>query len=69
MSRTDLAQFLGLALETICRELAKFSEQGIIEKKRRTIRIIDPVKLDQLAEGVGEDDSDFAQPLRSATKH
>ncbi len=51
MSRGDIALFLGLAMETVCRELAHFCEQGLIEKNRRRFRLLDREALRRLANG------------------
>ena len=51
MTRTDIALYLGLALETVCRELARFEEHEMISKNRRRIRLLDIEGLRQLAEG------------------
>ena len=54
MSRGDIALFLGLAMETVCRELAHFCEQGLIEKNRRRFRLLDRDALRRLANGSRE---------------
>ena len=51
MSRGDIALFLGLAMETVCRELAHFCDQGLIEKNRRRFRLLDRDALRRLANG------------------
>lgn len=51
MSRGDIALFLGLAMETVCRELAHFCEKGLIEKSRRRFRLLDREALRRLANG------------------
>jgi CRP/FNR family transcriptional regulator len=51
MTRTDMALYLGLALETVCRELAGFEEQGLISKDRRRIKLLDIDALKHLATG------------------
>lgn len=51
MSRGDIALFLGLAMETVCRELAHFCEMGLIEKKHRRFRLLDRDRLRRLASG------------------
>jgi len=41
MTRTDIADYLGLTIETVCRELSKFRRDGIIAStKPRTDRIL-----------------------------
>ena len=54
MTRTDIALYLGLALETVCRELARFEEQGLIEKNRRRIILKDMALLRELAAGADQ---------------
>lgn len=50
MSRADLANYLGLVLETVSRLFGRLQEMGLIEVRRREIRILDPEGL----RGVGE---------------
>lgn len=54
MSRTDLAVFLGLALETVCRELARFRESGLIDINRRRFYLLDIEGLRQTSNGYDE---------------
>jgi CRP/FNR family transcriptional regulator len=49
MSRRDLANYLGLAIETVSRLFSRLAELGVIEVERKTIRILDPAKLRELA--------------------
>ena len=51
MSRGDIALFLGLAMETVCRELAHFCEMGLLDKKHRRFRLLDRDRLRRLASG------------------
>jgi len=39
MSRSDIADYLGLSIETVCRELTKFKRDGIIASPQRSDRI------------------------------
>lgn len=41
MSREEIGSFLGLKLETVSRVFSKFSVDGMVEVKRRNIRILD----------------------------
>lgn len=52
MSRTDIADFLGLTIETVSRTITKLRKQGIIElQTSQTIEIHDLYELQLLAEG------------------
>lgn len=49
MSREDIANYLGLALETVSRLLTKLAEEGVIRVERRRVRIVDPDALARIA--------------------
>ena len=52
MTRADIADFLGLKLETVSRTLSKLKRQGLIEiEQSKTIRLTDPRALARLARG------------------
>jgi CRP/FNR family transcriptional regulator len=51
MTRTDIGNYLGLAVETISRQFTHFQEVGLLEAARKHIRIIDLVRLRCLAGG------------------
>ncbi len=51
MTRTDISVFLGLAVETVCRELARFCEAGLVRKNRRRLYLLDIEALRQIASG------------------
>lgn len=54
MSRTDIADYLGLTIETVSRTFAKFRREGLIELKgTQTVHVRD---VDSLAEVAGLDD-------------
>src|SRR5262249_15341671 len=54
MIQGDIADYLGLTLETVCRTLSKLKQDGIIALPRRgRIQIRDRDRLDELAEGNG----------------
>jgi CRP/FNR family transcriptional regulator len=57
MSRRDLANYLGLVIETVSRLFSRLAELGVIEVDRKTIRILDPVKLRELAGETVEEDA------------
>jgi CRP/FNR family transcriptional regulator len=51
LSRTEIGTFLGLRLETVSRQMRALRETGVIEVlSGRQIRILDPVRLGELAE-------------------
>ena len=49
MSRTDMADHLGLTIETVCRLLAHLRREGTVDIGRGSIRIADRVALQQMA--------------------
>jgi len=51
MTKGTLAKLLGTSQETLSRMFRRMSEAGLIEVKRRTIRILDPDRLIDVAEG------------------
>ncbi|HEB58565.1 MAG TPA: fumarate/nitrate reduction transcriptional regulator Fnr [Gammaproteobacteria bacterium] len=69
MSRHDIANYLGLAVETVSRLFTRFQDDGMIEVHRRLVTIKDMSRLIALAEYAGincqhirdlESDSDHA---------
>jgi CRP/FNR family transcriptional regulator len=55
MSRTDIGNFLGITLETVCRELARLERQQVIALHKRDLTILD---LQRLREPICNDDGD-----------
>ena len=51
MSREDIAQYLGLALETVSRGFTRLQDDGVIAVHGRRIGIVNPDELDRLAHG------------------
>lgn len=49
MSRQDLANYLGLVVETVSRLFTRFEDMGVLSVDRKRIRILDFQKLDVLA--------------------
>lgn len=49
MSRDDIANYLGLALETVSRLLSKFADEGILHVDRRRVHILQPERLAGIA--------------------
>lgn len=52
MSRTDIANYLRLATESVSRILRRFQDQGLIKIMRRDIELIDSSRLAELARNV-----------------
>ena len=55
MSRTDIANYLRLAPETVSRVLRRFQDEGLIEVERRELEIRDEPRLHALARPVLRD--------------
>lgn len=51
MTRTDIGNYLGLAVETISRQFTHFQDMGLLEAARKHIHILDLERLMQLAVG------------------
>ena len=45
MTREEIGSYLGLKLETVSRTFSKFVEEGVVEVKRRHVRILNPDAL------------------------
>lgn len=48
MSRHDISNFLGIAVETVSRQFSSFDKEGILQVKHRNVKIIDMEKLEQI---------------------
>lgn len=55
MERRDIANFLGMAKETISRVLRRFQDEGLIAVDRREVMLLDRARLDSLAGAVLRD--------------
>ncbi|WP_198034089.1 fumarate/nitrate reduction transcriptional regulator Fnr [Acidihalobacter ferrooxydans] len=51
MSRNDIGNYLGLAMETVSRLFTRFQQDGLIEAHRKAIRILQREALTGLADG------------------
>jgi CRP/FNR family transcriptional regulator len=51
MSRGEIGTYLGIAEETVCRLFTRFQDDGLIEAKRRLVRILSPDRMRALAQG------------------
>jgi CRP/FNR family transcriptional regulator len=63
MSREDMASYLGLRLETICRSIAHLRALGIVELRGRVVEILDLPAL--MALGHGNRDCRFQSPAQA----
>lgn len=48
MSRADIANYLGIAVETVSRALGRMTDDGVLAASGRTVRILDMDRLDGL---------------------
>jgi len=55
MARTDMANYLRLAPETVSRVLRRFQDEGMVLVERRELEIRDPARLNELARMVLRD--------------
>jgi CRP/FNR family transcriptional regulator len=51
MSRQDLGDYLGLALETVSRLFSRFQDEGLIAVQGRNVNLLDVTRLQGLASG------------------
>lgn len=58
MSRTDIANYLRLAPETVSRVLKRFRDESLLSIERRDLRLLDLPRLEQLASAVLRDRND-----------
>lgn len=52
MARTDIANYLRLAAETVSRVLRRFQDEGLLRVERREVELLDPERLQALAKAV-----------------
>ena len=52
MARTDIANYLRLAPETVSRVLRRFQDDGLLQIDRREVELLDPARLTDLARAV-----------------
>lgn len=50
MSRNDIGNYLGLAVETVCRILTRFQKMALIQVEGRDVTLLDSARLRDLAE-------------------
>lgn len=51
MSRSDIGSYLGLVIETVSRGLSRLQDDGVIEVKGRSLKVLQPELLARLAHG------------------
>lgn len=51
MSRFDIGNYLGLAVETVSRIFTRFQETGLIHAERKHIQLLNPIQLQEIADG------------------
>ena len=56
MTGTDIAMYLGMALETFSREIGRFCKQGLMNKNNRDIDLLDIERLREIAGGESADE-------------
>lgn len=54
MSRGDIGNYLGLAVETVSRILGRFQQRGVVATSGREVNILDMAALERQAEGDGD---------------
>lgn len=50
MPRADIANFLGLAVETVSRVMTRFQQTGLIQTKGRELELLNPASLQHVAQ-------------------
>jgi CRP-like cAMP-binding protein len=51
MSREDIASRLHLATETVSRAITRLQSEGVIEARRKSIRLLNTERLTEIADG------------------
>ena len=52
MARTDIANYLRLAPETVSRVLKRFQDEGMLQVDRRELELLDRPRLESLGGGI-----------------
>jgi CRP/FNR family transcriptional regulator len=50
MTRAEIGSYLGLKLETVCRQFSRFQREGLIQVEGRVVKLLDRVALSRLAD-------------------
>ena len=64
MSRADIANYLGLAVETVSRALGRMEESGLLLASGRTLRVVDHAALAALAGAVAKPSREKLRDVR-----
>jgi CRP/FNR family transcriptional regulator len=64
MSRADIANYLGLAVETVSRALGRMEESGVLLASGRTLRVVDHAALAALAGAVAKPSREKLRDVR-----
>jgi DNA-binding Lrp family transcriptional regulator len=70
MPRRDIADYLGITLETVSRALSSLQDSGILGfdgNTQRRIVLLDRLRLSDMEQGTGEDASAVRLPARAST--
>ncbi|MNO10200.1 Transcriptional activator protein Anr [compost metagenome] len=51
MSRNEIGNYLGLAVETVSRVFTRFQQNGLLQAEGKEVQILDSVELCSLAGG------------------
>lgn len=62
MSRHEIGNYLGLAVETVSRLFTRFQEDGLMQVDRKHIQLVDLPALEALVKGVGQGRDKQQQP-------
>lgn len=66
MSRIDIANYLGLALETVSRGFTRLQDEGFIDVHGRQVTVLDGAALARLAHGMAQDEAAPARRRQGA---
>lgn len=66
MSRHDIANYLGLVIETVSRAFARLQSEGVIAVDRRRVEILDPLRLEALCHETEASPQQIAEGHRAA---
>jgi len=68
MARSDIANYLSLAIETVSRLFGKLSDMKVISVRRRMVHVLDFSKLHELAREHHQGDAEHAYPINAGNQ-